>query len=799
MAKRQRYLILFTLLVYIGLFLWSLIRVYGLPTNGSLEALLPQDNVYVKSMQRLSELQTAEGFHELFIESPDSALTLELAKTLKMVLESNVEYFGLRDVELENDLYKIRPYLPYLLRTEELDEIRSWVEEYIHRKQLEINPLYVEFQEDTATPQAQPDQLIDSFRKSSLLLDEALSADRYYRSPDGRQLRMIVFPNHPPTDYEASRRNVERIRALCDSLAYSNEVSIILGGYYQSQLSKVQRIEAVLKQALWVGIIALLIFLGMYLRHLHKENSAIELLAHIASIFLILLSSFTIALAIQSFFFEELLLFALIVFGVLFGINLDYILHVYALCSEQKGSSRRQLLKSASFRTIVYSATTTALAVSSLALSNFSGFQQLGLIFVLTVGVNLFATWFFIPLIVGNSAAKASFAYMDDVVKALQTSYARLLVALAFVSLLIYSLLFSLTPDFTFGFSSLEPKDQQNPEKLFYQTKAKSALKRNDPVYYITDDFDQLRDLDEELHRGMIDGAYPIAGKESIALRFPTSAEQLLAKQQRVDTLKRILSKYGNSISKPTLMGLTLFELMDQAQIPDQVNKMPSWLLNRFADSNGNLVPVMLAFPSYTLSSGDRSISFRKTMGNIQYGEGDLATGAATFLVASSILEDLISQQKSLMLFPAVVIFLLIILFFRSVQAFLYIMIPALTAAWLLFVSIKVLGIELHVFNLVVFPIFIGIVTDNSMHFAESLNHYGSGFFPHFMRKKMPVLSACTISSMLGFAGLVTVNHPGLESMGWLALLAIFIDLFALLLVAVGMDAFYRWRGSLRN
>jgi predicted exporter len=73
---------------------------------------------------------------------------------------------------------------------------------------------------------------------------------------------------------------------------------------------------------------------------------------------------------------------------------------------------------------------------------------------------------------------------------------------------------------------------------------------------------------------------------------------------------------------------------------------------------------------------------------------------------------------------------------------------------------------------------------DNGIHLVHSIRAHGQKFARPFVQQTYPVLVSCSFTTVLGFVGLLFVNHPGLVDMGGLAIGAITISVLVTLAVA---------------
>jgi predicted RND superfamily exporter protein len=91
----------------------------------------------------------------------------------------------------------------------------------------------------------------------------------------------------------------------------------------------------------------------------------------------------------------------------------------------------------------------------------------------------------------------------------------------------------------------------------------------------------------------------------------------------------------------------------------------------------------------------------------------------------------------------------------------------------------KILGLRLNYFNLVVLPSMIGIGIDNSVHLYTRYQEEGLGSLKFVMRRTGLLIAITSFTSIAGFFGLIFSGHRGLFSMGITAVIGISLTLIA--------------------
>jgi len=82
-------------------------------------------------------------------------------------------------------------------------------------------------------------------------------------------------------------------------------------------------------------------------------------------------------------------------------------------------------------------------------------------------------------------------------------------------------------------------------------------------------------------------------------------------------------------------------------------------------------------------------------------------------------------------------------------------------------------GMKLNFFNIVVLPSVIGIGVDNGVHIYHRYLEEGPGSLYYVLKNTGLAISMTTLTTIAGYSGLILANHPGLNSIGDLAVIGI--------------------------
>lgn len=788
MKPKSVLIILITL--YAVSFVYLLNRSLDLHFNGELIALLPSDNNHLESYKKLSQLNSSEGGFDLVIGSISGETIIKKAEEItSQMLELKLDGENIfRSAELENDLYDIKNSALYLMTESELDQLYTEVEEYIDNKKMEANPYYVEL-EGTA------DEL-DMGTNSSVLLDEIARAKRYSINSDSTVINVRFLVAFPKSDFNKLEKAYGLLLTQKANMeAQYGTVEMFWGGSYVSHFNKINDIQYSVTKALVIGVLSLVLFLIGYMLFINR-NSGYKprfIVADIALVFFVLFSGFIISLGLSTFLFNEINVFTGIIFSILFGINLDYILHLYSVNKKNvlAGSSVYAIAKSylSSTKPILLSCLTTGLAIMSLVFADFEGFIQFGIIFFINIIVNLGSTYLFLLLSPSlekrnEESEKGNVVFLKLTEVASVPKNQRIGGIFFFSFLILVGAFLGIgSLSFNFSFSDLEPESATTDFKKLSST-VNTGKRYHDPSYFIAEDIQESKKLFEHL-KERIGNEYPdIERVESFSARYPVSEEQKVAKAIKVTAIQQLINNNEEFLGNVSEQASEFIEIARNT-VPPTLEGLPKYIKNRFFFDDGSIAPLVIMYPAMSLSNGATSIKFRKSSGAITVESGKVFYAASTYMIASSILELLISESTFLFVTPLLTIIVLLLIYYRSLTKALIAILPLLITFGLLLSIRSVFEFDINLYNVIVFPIIIGVGADNGIHLVDSLITKKDRFFNYFISQKFPVLAACSVTTILGFVGLLFINYPGMESIGILAITGITVTLMATFFTSV--------------
>jgi predicted RND superfamily exporter protein len=184
-------------------------------------------------------------------------------------------------------------------------------------------------------------------------------------------------------------------------------------------------------------------------------------------------------------------------------------------------------------------------------------------------------------------------------------------------------------------------------------------------------------------------------------------------------------------------------------------------------------------FPSVDLKNGLNCMAFAEDTRKIQIDSNTTYHTSGIAVIYADLLNLMIPDTLKAISLALLTVIVLVRLHTRSWRGTLVILIPIVLGILWTAGAMKIFGIKISYFNLVVLPAMIGIGIDNSVHLYHRYQEEGLGSLHFVMKRTGCLISVASLTSIAGFFGLTFSSHTGLLSMGLAAVMGIGLTLLA--------------------
>ncbi len=780
--------------------------------------LLPADYPSVQALDKLRANVGGESEAAVAIESGSFEANRAFAEALiPRVLElrpnPDAEPF-FRRVEYKREVDFLQRNALYFATDRELDELEDYLLGLQEDARLEANPFYVDLGEDFDDEDATMEDDPAARMKESY---DRIVGTEYPVSPDSTVLVLKFYPSGSQTNTGNTRRAYDRLDALIAEMKptdYAPDMQVTTAGRLYRQLVEVQSIQNDVTGSFGVGALCVLLSVLLYFSYkayqarAGKKFDARVLMLTLARapvlallIALPLLMSLSWTGGIAYLMFTTLNLMTATLGLVLFGLGIDYGIHFYARYAEERarGHSAVDAVEHTFMSTaqaITIGALSTAAALYVIVFADFKGFSEFGFIagtgvllalvsmtVVMPALLVLFEKW----RVLDFTAQRATEPHAGPGGKAYPAFKAIVVASFAAVVL---AVVFLPRVSFEYDFSTLEPTYEAYNARNAPIWKVSTSTRRN-PAYIVTDTPEEIPAVVAAVQaRQAEDSTTLISEVESLQQRFPTTPSEAQRRLDRIAYIRELLA--DDFLSAEPNADLEKLRIAASTAEPLALADVPESIRSQYTNKAGEIGNFVLIYPDpdRSLSDGRTSIKFSDEVGTLTTADGTVYHAGSTSLVAADMLRLMRGEAPYAIGATFLMVTLLMFVNFRSVRWALLAMIPLVVGVLWMLLGMEFFGFRLNFYNLVVLPAVLGIGNDAGVHIVHRYREEGPGSLRFILRSTGEHVFMSSLTTMIGFGGLLLSFHPGLRSIGQLAVLGIGTTLVAAL---VFLPALLQW------
>jgi predicted RND superfamily exporter protein len=801
----------------------------NLDLDTDISNLVPEDYESVQALRKLQRTVGGESDMAVAIVSPSFDANKQFAEdlipkalSLKRAQDTSETY--LTRVDYKRDVEFLKDNALYFASNQEFRQVEDFLQDQIEeakQARQEANPFYFELEEEEedTTETAESDEELEG-------VYDRLIGTRYPISDDSTTMVLRFFPSGSNTDIGYIENLYADARDLIDRMepeSYHPEMTVVLAGRLYRQLVEVRTLWNDVAGSFGVGVGTVLLVVILYFlyksyrvrarrrldwRALLRELVRAPVMGLVIGVPLFMSLAWTGGAAYL--LFGRLNLMTSTLGLVLFGLGIDFGIHFYARYSEERAAGHS--ISDAAGRTftstgqaIAVGALTTAGALYVLTVADFKGFSEFGAVAGTGVLFALLAMTVVMPALLALlertgllNLQVASGMEADDGSAHRRYPAARPIVVGGLVAV-VAALVLAPRVDFQYDFGELEPEYTEYEQRAQYVNRVSTGGGdgRRNPAYIVADTPEAVPRIVEAVREKMrSDTTSPtILAVESLQERFPLSDTAQSAKIQRIAEIRETATE-NRYLEDETSDALERLRRAAQTRDPIALDQVPKSLRKQFTTKEGELGRFVMIYPSVGLSDGRKSIAFAKDVGSITTDRGNTYHAGSTSIVAADMLL-LLQQEAPWMVAGAfVIVALLMLLNFGSLRWAALALVPLVVGLLWMLLAMEVFGLMVNFYNMVVFPAILGIGNDAGVHMVHRYREEGPGSLWTILRSTGEHVTMGTLTTMVGFGGLLLSFHPGLNSMGTLAVLGLGTTLLA---AVVFLPALLQWLEDRRS
>ncbi len=787
--------------------------------DAELSNLIPRDYPSVIALDRLRQVVGGEDRVEVAVESPSFEANRGYAEEF-LARARDLRCGGspcFERVEYRRDADFLRRNALYFATDDELGRLERYLKERLEEARLAANPLYFGLEEEEEEAGREEEE------RDLRAIYDGIVVREYPVSPDSTTLVLRFHPAGSQTDLgliAGLYGSVDSLAAAVGPVRYHPEMQVTTAGRLLRRLTEVRTITRDVRRSFGAGVTAVLLVVVAYfayksyrarsrgrfsLRLALATVGRMPVMAVLIGLPFLMSLSWTFALA--RLVHGDLNLMTSTLGLVLFGLGIDYGIHFYARYTEERGAGRdavsaAETTFTSTGQAIAVSALTTAGALLVLMACSFKGFSQFGfiagvgilfalfaMIVVLPALVSLFERWSLLRFDPGPAAGPA------DAGRGGRFPLARTVIAAGLLTVAAAIVLAPGRVGFEYRFGELEPTySEYNARREKIRAVYPPDGRRN-AAYIVTDTPAHVPAVAAALRRRAAEDTLSptIAEVVTIQDRFPMDAAARRAKLDRIGRIRGLLSD-------PLLEGeesedLQRLRQASQTRAVITLEEVPGSLRDPFLSKSGEAGNFLRIYASVGLSDGRNSIAFAEDVSRIEV-DGRTYHAASATIVAADVLRLVQRESPWMVLATAVLVFLFMWLNFGKLRWGVLACLPLVVGVLWMLLLMELLQMRLNFYNMIVLPAVLGIGNDAGAHLVHRYRQEGRGSILPVLRSTGEHITVGSLTTAIGFSGPLLSFHPGIETIGELAIAGIGATWLAALLFTPALLQWLEDRGG---
>lgn len=754
-----------------------------LKLDTSFTSLLPDDLPCVIESRRTSKLVGSTDYLIIAVDSPvpedNIAFVDEAAERLKKWPE-------LDWVSTKEDKSYFRDRRLMYLDVGDLREIVSRAKARVDYEKKVANPFYVML-DDEQPPDIEFKDIMDRYRakledkgaegvlkdetqreKSTLDLGDRLS------TPDGTIMSVIARPNKPAMDMDFGIGLVEKSKKLIEDLnpRRNADMKVEVAGPYRNRYREYNSIVGDIFSSMGLSLGLILLIIVGYFRRVRT----------VALIFIPLLFGVAWTIAMTALTLGRLNMTTALIFAVLLGLGIDFGVHmsVRYLDERARGKSLEDSLTLAVLQTgkaILIAGLTTAGGLLVLVLAHFKGFSEFGIIATMGILLCLVAYLVFLPamavLMERVSVPKPwrKIGESTDIERRpVKMATWKLGLGLGIIVAIVGACAFGISRvEFEYNFRNLRGENISATIKY-----GKTLGQGSSPIVAVMDDPQDARVLTRHLEE-IIERD---TEKKNLVKRAFSVFTFVPDDQDEKKVLLEELRGYVDEALKLKKLKEGTRDRLEEIRVwteatPVTIADLPEWVKGKFREKDGTLGRMVYIYPRVNEWIVTEMERFYEEYGEIDVpGKGKIRPSASGFILVEVVRAV---QRDGLMMtvLATGVVLLLLFVYLRSPAKTIVVFAPLLVGLCFTGGVMAVAGIKVGLYNMLVLPTLLGIGVDASVHLYHSYSEHGPGSLRHVMGTTGVAVVIASMTTGVGFVGMIFVSHNGLRSIGILAVIGI--------------------------
>jgi predicted RND superfamily exporter protein len=590
-------------------------------------------------------------------------------------------------------------------------------------------------------------------------MERYLNLHAYHESDDGRVMGMFIRTFKGVTNLGEVRRLYESLEKIAAGVGERHGVWTGVSGSHRNKLNEYALITSDLNRAGSVAAVLIVLLL------LASFRSPAVVAVILCPLFAGLLWAFSLVPATVG----DLNLITAFLLVIMFGMGVDYSIHLVKRYRQElvKRSDDDALYETylSTGASVIVSGLTTALSLSVLAVSDFRGFSEFGIVGALSIVMMLLAMFLTLPstLVLARRFSLLKPAGESGFRGLMPRRWATVLLALLVAAAAVAAA--GLSFDYNFRNLQFDKSRIKGLEEVKARQRQVYSASISPGAIFLADSVAAVEELSGRLEsfRGK-EGS--IIGRVRSARSYAPGAEELEERKELLADIQDTLrGRWTRKIEDPDRRQLV--DDFREWEIPEGgpgIDDLPESLRRAYEAKDGSGRHIVTVHPAADRKDGRNAMKFAAELREAGVPDGAVGPIGET-VVFAEIIWIVTAEGLWLTLLTFGGVLVIVFLYRRSVRETLWICLPLAGGVLLALGALTAAGLRLNFFNVVVIPALLGMGVDGGVHYYRRWRELGESI-EETQRELFDPLSIANWTTMIGYSGMIFANHPGIRSIG---------------------------------
>lgn len=767
----------------IGLAVLSFLFAKKIEIDPNFNSLVDADHPVVQTLDEITKVYGGIGSHILIVKGKKKKQTEAFIDDLVRKLNNlkEIRFVNYKATQLFFEKYGLL-YIDFADLTKIYNRLYRKISYEKSRAKVCLT-LGCDFFEEK-DPGLQFTDIVKSYKKEFGVKDAKPKSMYFYKPIENNKRHMFVVlakPSQSSTEAGKSVIFIEKVDQVLTELKAEYNQSVAKGGQpnievqitgrYQKRIDSLKGMQQDMNIVTWVAGIGILVILTVYFRSFLP----------IVLVFSALIIGMLYTFAATQVVFAKLNLVTSILLAVLLGLGIDFGIHFLVRYKEEREEGRSvedaftQMLVNVGSAAIT-SGLTTSFAFFILNLSDFRAFSELGNIAGMGIIFVLISMIFFLgsALMIVEGFFTMRF-HKNKLPMCLPESFyqrPKILIYLGAVTCLIAALGFYLIKfDYNFGKMTYYPDFEsyyveEELEGMFDASLTPSVILPDNEEH----EKEIIRVLNENIKANEDNPNNRFHRVLGLSSFIPTDQGRKIKMIYQIRNLLDNNKKYRTLFKKKISKDYYAFE---KALYPSMVtlDKLPDSIRNNFLGlKQYKDRHIVLLYPRANFDSAKHVLEFSEQISKVRVNGRPLKIASAD-LIAAEILNLITGDGYLILLWCFLGVFVLVALNFKSFKRGLFVLIPLAVGVYWLAGFMGVLGVQIDYYNVIIFPIIIGIGIDSGVHIY--MRYREDGDMIRAVRFTGKAVALSSLTTMVGFGALSLGQNQGFAGIGKVAIIGL--------------------------